>query len=240
MNNLFRLCVCLCCLAAWDSLCAADYTLTGVNTWNGSNTYTNADNLTLSDGTTINVTSNTASSGRNGTDYYGNIYIAGNTSATIVTNGSQSTILNGNLTGSGTLVKDGGAQLHLDGDNTAFAGTIRVTNSWLSIYDSDATSALATYEINSGMVFAYSTSEVSLGMLTGAGTVRPGEQLTPNSLTLKVGGADLSGTFSGKLLDYRTTGGGVLKALSLEKVGTGTWILNTQALSTGELAPSGT
>lgn len=182
-----------------------------------------------------------------------------------INTGSTTTVLKGNVTGSGTITKAAsGSQLHFTGDNSAFSGKIVSKNNWISFKfnpndgnKTNSTSALANYVIENGtegsgfvLVPKTNTDVFQFGMIETTNTnavVRAGADATNAGITalnLQVGGADKSGTFAGQITNYSSNN--VTTVVNIEKVGTGTWTwansntgLAYGALSTGTLTISG-
>ncbi|MDO4627991.1 MAG: autotransporter-associated beta strand repeat-containing protein [Planctomycetia bacterium] len=185
-----------------------------------------------------------------------NIDIEVRSDSTIASNGGDLKLL-GNMTGSGTITKTGNGQLHFQGDNSVFAGTVILKQSWLGFnYNTDdgstkGSSALARYILDNGtsgegVVFVPKTDTdvFEMGMLetnNKFATVRPGGNATNEGRTvvnIQVGGADMSGTFAGIFADnaYNINNEWVTTRLNVEKVGTGTWTwTNDTVKATGDL-----
>ena len=194
--------------------------------------------ITLDGGTLRNVGGNYA--------FANNILVKSD--STIDCAGTGSFHIAGNLSGSGNIKKGtGGYQLHLSGDNSEYSGTVTMSNAWLGFRYNTADnttksgSAKATYVLNNGtssegIVFVPKTNTdvFTLGMINTNNTnavVRAGADATNaglKAINLEVGGADLSGTFAGKFLDYNNC------VVNITKTGTGTWTwTNTADINAG-------
>lgn len=159
--------------------------------------------------------------------------------------------IRGSLSGTGTLITDGrGAnanQLWLEGDNTAFEGTvISDRNAYVGLKGGASTSPLARYQVSNagtaqdscgGFCFV-STADDSgiyeMGELSGNGEFRAGAANVKNDITLKVGKATPAGenaTFSGWLYGSRVGTSGII--LSVVKEGAGSWTLTGTDTFTG-------
>lgn len=166
------------------------------------------------------------------------------TTGTVNTN-SRTFQFNGSLSGDGTLTKIGAQQLQLFGDNSGFSGTIDHQRGWLGINAVQASSENMRVSVNNGTegsgVFFVTASDdeiVKMGMMDGTNpnaNVRAGANAVGkvSAVNLQVGGSDMSGKFAGVFLDYN----GV--KMNIEKVGTGTWTLTGNHLTTGTLTVSG-
>ncbi|MBQ9455680.1 MAG: autotransporter-associated beta strand repeat-containing protein [Thermoguttaceae bacterium] len=143
-------------------------------------------------------------------------------------------ILTGAITGSGSITKTGGEQLHFFGDASEFSGKVTISSSWINFRTPLGASPKATYELgtsNSGFVFSTTNSDYTfqLGMITSTNTnaiIRVSTGM-PRDATLQVGGEDMTGTYTGSFSD---DGG---KKINLEKVGSGTWTISKAQSFTG-------
>ncbi|MDO4573680.1 MAG: autotransporter-associated beta strand repeat-containing protein [Planctomycetia bacterium] len=164
-----------------------------------------------------------------------NAVFAANTTSTITSGGSATSLLSGALSGSGTITKGGTTQqLHFSGNNSAFTGTLNVSSNWVNFRNTGAALSSGTVNFNGGTGFVLVPSangEVfAFGMITSS-TGTPEVRVTGGNAyaaTIRVGGTNASGTFAGKMLDNSTN-----TALSVEKVGTGTWTLTGTSSYTG-------
>ncbi|MDO4584088.1 MAG: autotransporter-associated beta strand repeat-containing protein [Planctomycetia bacterium] len=169
-----------------------------------------------------------------------NAAFTANTSSIINSStGSNNTYMSGAFSGSGTVTKTGGQQLHLSGNNSAYTGTLNHSNNWINFLNSNATFSSGTVHFNGGTGFVLTPSASSnvfaFGMIT-SGTGTPEIRATSGSVnpaTLQVGGTNASGTFTGKMLNQGDS------VLSVTKVGTGTWILTGANTYTGATTISG-
>jgi len=151
-------------------------------------------------------------------------------------------ILNGTLTGSGSITKTGNEQLHFGGDASGFSGTVTIASSWGRFLAPKAASGSATYVLgtalsNQGFVFTTVSSTAAgantfqLGMLesTNTNAVLRVSSGMPSDATLQIGGTNTDGSFAGKFLDESG------KKLNIEKVGTGTWTWNNPGAYNSDL-----
>lgn len=203
---------------------AGTLVLTGSNTY-GSTTAISQGTLSLSSGS---LPSDTALSVASGATYNISATTAGSTLQSLTGSGSvvlgsktltlQLTAPNtfdGQISGSGTLVKAGSSTLTLTGANTQSA--TQITEGTLALSGSGSLSSTGSVALSSGAVFSISglASSTTIGSLTGAGGVSLG------SNTLAFGSS--SGTFSGVI-----SGSG-----GIDKVGAGTVTLSGSNLYTG-------
>ncbi|MDO4858547.1 MAG: autotransporter-associated beta strand repeat-containing protein [Thermoguttaceae bacterium] len=159
--------------------------------------------------------------------------------------------IRGSLSGTGTLLTNARGsnanQLWLEGDNTAFEGTvISDRNAYVGLKGGASTSSLARYQVSNagttqdscgGFCFV-STADDSgiyeMGELSGNGEFRAGAANVKNDITLKVGKATPAGenaTFSGWLYGSRVGSSGLV--LSVVKEGAGSWTLTGTDSFTG-------
>ena len=166
-------------------------------------------------------------------------------------NSSAATTLNGSISGTGVINKSGarGDWLNLNGNNSAFSGTVNVSgNTWVSFLSTQSGSAKAVWNLSmtgegvgvngSGLLLQgnpLAGQSVELGDLTGNGLVRPGEML--GTVTLKVGALGNNSTFSGIIRD-NTTDDSHKRLVSVNKVGSGTWTLTGANTFAGALTVS--
>jgi autotransporter-associated beta strand protein len=122
---------------------------------------------------------------------------------------SNSATLGGNISGAGSLTKDGIGTLTLSGSST-YIGTTLVKLGTLQAGAVNAFNSASAFTINSGGVLDLNGFSQTIGSLAGAGNV------TLGAGTLTTGGNNTSTTLSGAI-----SGAG-----GLTKVGTGTFILS--------------
>jgi fibronectin-binding autotransporter adhesin len=152
-----------------------------------------------------------------GTQFTGGIAATGSVNWLETNSGTAHTQFSGPLTGSGTLNVRNQAtarRVEWSGDNAAFAGTVAINgasgNRNLRLTSGSAGSSLATWTIASGNTLEVDGVSVSLGALTGAGT------LTNSHATAAAIAAVGSGTFTGLITNGTGSGG-----MGLTKVGSG-------------------
>ena len=152
---------------------------------------------------------------------------------------SKSVWVDGVVSGSGPLTINSGSGgaysgIHFSNPLNTYSGTVTVSGNCLMLDNSNAlTNATVNLTVNNGLQFNAAVTAPLIGTLTGTAT----ENL-PATVTLAVGGNNVSGTFAGAL----TNSG------ALTKVGTGTFTLtgiaNTYTgpttVSGGTLAGNGT
>jgi autotransporter-associated beta strand protein len=160
--------------------------------------------------------------------------------------------INGNVTGSGTLIMNGVYNvngLFLDGDDSGFTGTVIVTGSNNRLGTSQAGSASAKWVVNGG--FAANVTDGTnyyLGELsgsTGGGLCGHAGNLAPAIQNFVVGQLNTSSTFAGIIVNNAAgnaqTGNSdaaALNVVALTKVGTGTLTLSGANTATGPLTIS--
>ena len=177
-------------------------------------------------------------------------------------NASPDLTINGNITGSGTLTLAGVYNMNglfLNGDNSAFSGTVNVTGSNNRLGKSFSGSALAKWVVNGALqAQLVGGTNYYLGELssTGTGGSLVGHAGNPSSAiqNFVVGALNTSSTFSGIIADNAAnnaqtgnTDAAANNHLALTKVGAGTLTLsgaNTHTggttINAGTLALSGT
>jgi autotransporter-associated beta strand protein len=162
-------------------------------------------------------------------------------SSSILNANSGNIYLNGNLTGTGTLVKQGANSVFLGGDNSGFSGVYinRAVNTFVN--SSTAGSAAAAWVVDSGNLASRITvpSTIQLGSLAGAGGQLGNEQNYDYALNFSVGGNNASTLYNGFICNNMdNVGNGIV---SLTKVGTGTLTLTRfQAYSGDTIISNGT
>lgn len=140
-------------------------------------------------------------------------------------------VVSGNLTGTGKLTYrntgvTSGAYARLTGDNSAFAGTLKLDgasgNRSLMLASATAGSAAAKWEVGAGNVLQVDGLNLQLGTLNGSGTVTNSSASAPALITVG------SGMFSGAITDNLAP-----QTMGLNKVGPGTLILTGPSSYTG-------
>lgn len=149
--------------------------------------------------------------------------------STLTVNNSSEFIYGGSLaSGVGVLnlTKTGAAALTLTGNNNALTGLVDVVGGQLRLGSDTAGSANATWNISAGQTILFNTDvggagahTVSLGALTGAGTLRNGGNQV-GTTTFSIGGKNTSTSFTGNIVDFDAD-----TNTALTKVGTGTLTL---------------
>jgi autotransporter-associated beta strand protein len=152
------------------------------------------------------------------------------TTSTIQTTGTadQQINISGNITGSGNIVANnsggGIGGIVLNGDNSAFTGTLTVNNNssmrfWFAA--PTAGSASAQWVLNSAgtdnQKFTFGTGTISFGSLSGGGQLR--NDGGASTVTLMVGDLNLDSTFTGAIVANGAAN------FALTKVGAGTFTL---------------
>lgn len=196
---------------------ASNLTLNGVNTFTGGTTL-NAGTLTL--GTAAALGSGALNvAGASTLDNSSPLVLANdvNVNANLALAGNNNLTLGGVVAGSGTLSKNGLADLTLSGNNT-FSGTFDVLSGSLTTLSGTALGNDATVNLGAGAALNLGASG-SLASLTGSGTALIG---TGNTLSL--GSNNVSSTFAGIL-----SGDG-----GLTKLGTGSLTLSGISDLTGD------
>lgn len=137
------------------------------------------------------------------------------------------------LSGAGTLSKNGDKHLILAGDSSAFTGKLIIAQEWFGL-DSSIDLSNASVQMNNGTkAFLCSAGTYKIGNLFTDGTAvvtefRP--RTAGQNVTLEVGSTITdSSIFNGNLTDLS----GNSAKLSLNKVGTGTWIVTQGCGYTG-------
>lgn len=167
--------------------------------------------------------------------------VAGTTTTVFMNNGAR-TLVNGSLTGSGTIVLDGQGsmtrQLQIHGDGTNFEGTyVSKNGGFIGMDAAQAASAKAKYvsEGNGNFYFAAVADDkteadgtviFNIGELSTAegskGEARTGSN-SKHPVTLRVGGLNTDSTYAGKITEYKDAAS---HRVSVVKTGTGMWTLS--------------
>jgi fibronectin-binding autotransporter adhesin len=159
------------------------------------------------------------------TQFTGGIAVSGSTNWLESNTGTATTTFSGPLTGNGTLslANTSSRRIEWSGDNSAFSGAVGLSggsgNRTLRLASGSAGSSLAAWSVGSGNILEVDGQSVSLGTLSGAGTVTNSH--ATNAAVVSIG----SGTFTGLLTNGTGSGG-----LGLTKVGSG--VLSLQGAST--------
>lgn len=217
-------------------------TLSGTNTYTGA-TYAQAGGLVLSDVAPGYINGNV-----NRELYTSAINISAG--ATVDINMGATNFTGGNgtaITGAGTLVKQGSGTMLLGnagaGTTIAMSGTIEVASGALSNDYGNAnwSNNTATMQVNAGAILELRNNNITVGALTGSGTVQ--NDWVNNTLT--VGAGNGSGTFLGTIT--ATPGATALSSgcnvgpcqVNLVKVGSGTQTLTGNNTYIGTTTVSG-
>lgn len=135
-------------------------------------------------------------------------------------------VLNGNLSGSGTILKTGTDNICLGGNNSSFSGTFSHRAGNLYFNNPLSGSALASWDVTGGNLFALNfgtDGTVQFGSLAGTtGTLTAGVNQA-GSKTVEIGALGTSTSFAGPIANFTTTNAG--STLALVKKGTGTLTL---------------
>ncbi len=146
-------------------------------------------------------------------------------SSCILNANSGNIVLNGNLTGTGTLVKQGANSVFLGGDNSGFSGVFHhaAVNTFFSA--ASAGSAAASWVVDTGTLSSRIAADatIQLGSLAGVGGQLGNEQDFNYELNFSIGNNDASTLYNGVIRNnLNNVGNGIV---SLTKVGTGTLTL---------------
>ena len=192
-------------------------TFSGALIKNGAGTWTLDESFTYTGGTAINAGTLQIGNGGMTGSILGNVLDNG----ALVFNRSDTFAFNGSISGTGSVAQDGSSTLTLAGNNT-YSGATAVASGTLQAGSSTAFSANSAYTVTS--VLDLNGFNNAIGSLSGNGTVINNGAATA---TLTVGNDNSNTTFSGTLEN------GIIAALGLTKVGTGTLILTGNNTYTG-------
>ena len=191
-----------------------------------------AGTLTIAAGTTINTNSLVFDAGASG-----NYTVAGadgtavlnltGTSPSIVNNLGGIEKISAKLSGSSGFTLTGGNFTVLQGDLTGLSGTVNV-NGRINLAGTTVTgSQFQTWNIAAGQNLTSNNlnagSTIQLGALSGAGTLRPGNDNTlgvAGTDNFQIGALNTNTTFSGNIVNFTSGLGGTALA-AITKVGTG-------------------
>lgn len=235
---------------AWGGGGTTAITKTGTGRWTlgGNNSFSGG--TTISSGTII--AAHNSALGTGSVMMLGGALQAGLSPATALSNNIQidgacsfaaplsyNLMLNGNLTGSGTVSATGQWAVGLGGDNSGFTGTwINGSENPLnltSFASANSGSASAAWTLNDGrMVNATSGSPtIQLGALGGSGGILSNN--VPGQVTFSIGGLNTDSAFSGQI--QNAWGGGGTTAIT--KTGTGKLTLTGNSSNTGPTSVTG-
>lgn len=152
--------------------------------------------------------------------------------------GKNSTIVhtsyNGVISGTGGITKVGTGALSLFGNNTYTGATI-VNSGSLRARNGGNFGSNSAATVASGAILEIWGNNITIGSLSGAGTVSNGS----GTNTLSVGSDNTSTTFSGSLANYNTTYGGATNSvMNVTKVGAGELTLSGANTYTGNTVVS--
>ena len=170
------------------------------------------DQITINDGAKLMLMNKFDIAGGNrGVTIHGN--------ATIETSTAGQCKINASITGDGMLVKEGASDLSLRGTNN-FTGGIWIKEGSISTGQGGANiPILPNLKLETGTVMDLNKVNISVGRLTGTGTVL---QYNTNVMrTVSIGYGDVTETFDG---NFGTTG--YSGRVSIDKIGAGTYTLN--------------
>ncbi|MFO1491098.1 MAG: autotransporter-associated beta strand repeat-containing protein [Kiritimatiellia bacterium] len=218
----------------------------GMLVLSGSNSF--SGNTTLGAGT-IKVSSGNGQSYNSGAVSLaaGTVFEINNTAANDV---SPDIGILGDFSGSGTIRKTGSGWAYLQANNVnafdAFTGTLNVQEGIFSgnVTNTPTVGAMDV-AVSSGAIFAIYNNNMTIGGLSGSGTVVNGVNNSGTD-TLAVGAGNETSAFTGTLADGVAPVGTVNTALALTKVGSGTLTLSggntysgTTTVSSGTLIAQG-
>lgn len=206
-------------------------TLSGANTYTGgsyigsgtlqagaANVFGNDNQVYLVSGATLGLNGYSQSIGDLGGA--GNVTLGGSATTVLTTGGdNNSTTFSGVISGAGGLTKAGTGTFTLSGANT-YTGATTVAGGTLVAGNANAFGDNSAVTVDSGATLNLNGISLAIGSLSGAGNVALGG---PTGVTLSLGADNTSTTFSGAISGNSVS--------SLDKVGTGTLILNGNSSS---------
>ena len=220
----------------------------GLLTLGGANVYTNGTTITagsLSVGNAACFGSGpiTLAGGTlvNNLTVANNLVAAASTTSSITPTSDSATIFSGSLTGSGVVNFSGGAgvQTFMNGDLSAFAGTLAFGASGSGVWFNGATGTATTFSAGAGDIFAFASTAVgaqtfNLGALSGvAGSHIYSSANTANAITLSIGALNTWNTFAGVIQNDALSATDTSSTVELSKVGSGTLTLSGSNTYTG-------
>ncbi|MBE6427298.1 MAG: PEP-CTERM sorting domain-containing protein [Planctomycetaceae bacterium] len=167
-------------------------------------------------------------SGSDNAEIKNDIFIAQDQNAEI--SSSVSRTYSGDLTGKGTfnVRNNGWVYTYLTGDNSNFEGTLKNVGGVLFFKGNNSATPNAIFHAADIVCFLPNSAENSLfafGSLTGNGTLRTSIDSAAN-ITIQVGALNQDSVFNGTITDFdRDKNTNYDKAVTLEKIGTGTLTL---------------
>lgn len=203
---------------------------TGTLTLTAANTYAGG---TIINSGQLNIGNGTNNTGKAGT---GAIQIAAGATLAVAWN-SGVQVLSNDLTGAGTVIRSGGGEVALTGNNS-FSGTYQINTNTLAFRSLNSSSGQPKVVIASGANLAlgndFAGQTCTISELSGEGGVNPQFDAASGIKTLAVNQATTT-TFSGVMRDA-TSGS---RFLALAKAGTGTLTLSAANTYTGTTTISG-
>ena len=224
--------------AGFDKTGAGTVTLGGINTFTGGSNII-AGTVIMHQDKALGNSSITLSGGKlqagNGQRVLSNSIIAASGTTSDFNALANNFILNGNLSGSGTLRKVGTSSVYLGGNNANFAGTFTNTQGNVYLTAANSGSAQATWNISGGDLLALSFSgdgTVQFGALSGS-SGRVVSSILDGSKTVEIGALNTTTTYSGTIQNHTTTT--TATVVNVVKVGSGALTLGGQNTFTGNL-----
>ena len=222
---------------------AGTLTLSGANTYTGGTTI-NGGTLVTGNGSALGsgaltMNGGTFKNGAAGVNVTNNIIIGGGTN-TLTENGANNFQFTGTLSGAGNVTFGGGggnASIRLAfSSNTMTSGTITLNggaNGVARLNNTASSSAAVDWVMSGNTPSTEVSGTFNFGSLSGSGNLNAFNG-NSGTTTYSVGGTNATNTYSG-ILSANGTG----QALSVVKIGTGTWTLSGANTFTGGVSING-